>query len=149
MRAHFECSSTDYEISVWQLTEYLFNNLRQGLPEVKPEQKVIKPKIIPTEGNDWNVISLLKWCLFSDGRLDRPDTIYARIKKQNSLEDVRAALERRSQILLPYEMSQNMRWQITALGSNVVKSVLESPGLLEFFEKELQPVDLCDLLKGK
>jgi hypothetical protein len=84
----------------------------------------------------------------SDGPLDSVDTIRARIEQEGTIQSLCQALERRSQRLLKHcpELSKNAAWQITALGPTIVNVIIDTIDMLQFFEKELQPIDICALL---
>jgi hypothetical protein len=141
MQVYFEHSASDHEIGLSQLTIDIYNNLRNGLPDV-----VVAPK--PTIEGDWRLIASMRWCMRSDGAVDRIESLRARISQEGSALALRAALERRSQHLLQIcpALSKNAAWQITAMGPAILNVILDTVDMLEFFEKELQPIDLCELL---
>ena len=84
----------------------------------------------------------------SDGPLDSVDIIRARIEQEGTIQSLCQALERRSRRLLQHcpELSKNAAWQITALGPTIVNVIIDTIDMLQFFEKELQPIDICVLL---
>ena len=141
MQVYFDHSQSDHEIGLSQLTIGIYNTLRKGLPEV-----VVAPK--PTTESDWRLILSMRWCMRSDGSVDRVEGLRARIDQDGSAPAMCAALERRSQQLLQLcpSLSKNAAWQITALGPTILSVILDTVDMLEFFEKELQPIDLCKLL---
>jgi len=141
MQAYFDYAASDYEIGLSQLTIDIYNNLRNGLPDV-----VVAPK--PTIEGDWRLILSMRWCMRSDGAVDRIESLRARISHEGSVLAMCAALERRSQHLLQIcpSLSKNAAWQITALGPVILSVIIDTVEMLEFFEKELQPIDLCELL---
>jgi hypothetical protein len=142
MHARFDCANSDHEISLPQLTIDIFRSLRKGLPEVA----VAAPE--PSAERDWRRIASMRWCMLSDGPLDNVDTIRARIEQEGSVQSLSQALERRSRRLLQVcpDLSKNAAWQITALGPTIVKVIIDTIDMLQFFEKELQPIDICALL---
>jgi len=141
MQVYFEHTASDHEIGLSQLTIDIYNNLRNGLPDIVVASK-------PTAEEDWRLISSMRWCMRSDGAVDRIESLRARISQEGSVSALRAALERRSQHLLHIcpTLSKNAAWQITAMGSAILNVIFDTVEMLEFFEKELQPIDLCELL---
>ena len=142
MHARFDCASSDHEIGLPQLTIEIFRSLRNGLPEVA----VAAPELLAER--DWRHIASMGWCMQSDGPLDSDDVIRARIEQEGSIQSLCRALERRSLRLRLHctGISKNAAWQITALGSVIVEVIIDTVGMLQFFEKEMQPIDICALL---
>lgn len=95
--------------------------------------------------SDWVCIQALQWRLQSEGPLDRADVIAARVLEVGGSARVRAALERCAAPLAQYAPPATT-WQIAALGEKAVAAVIEAPELLDFLEKELQPLDIVNLL---
>ena len=143
MQPRFDCAGSDYEIGLPQLTIEIFRNLRSGLPEVA----AAPPE--PSAERDWRRIAAIGWCMRSDGPPGSVDAIRARAGREGSLPSLCQALERRSQRLLQHcpELTKNAAWQITALGPTIVNVIIETTDMLQFFEKELQPIDICACLR--
>ena len=118
-----------------RITRALFTNLRAGYETAIASE----PK------SDWVCIQALQWRLQSEGPLDSVDSIMERLVQVGGAARVREALERCAAPLEQYTSSATA-WQIAALGEKAVAAVLESPPLLEFLEKEIQPIDIVNLL---
>jgi hypothetical protein len=136
MEFHFRVRDGGCLISRSRITRALFSNLRTGY----------ETEIASDPTSDWICIQALQWRLRSEGPLDSMDSIMERLLEFGGTARVRAALERCAAPLERYTGAATA-WQIAALGEKAVAAALESPPLIEFLEKELQPVDIIELLK--
>lgn len=127
-------------ISFMRLCENLYKALHKGLPA--------GPPALPPSTADWRLIGTLRWCLRTDGPAPPLEIIRRNAEASSGVLAVRVALERRARILqLAYpQLSRNAAWQLTALGQDTVRAIVDTPDMLEFFEKEVQPIDLCEAL---
>ena len=136
MEFHFRARDGGCLISRSRVTRALFADLRAGYEtEISSDPK-----------SDWVCIQALQWRLHSEGPLDNIDSIMERLRQVGGAARVREALVRCAAPLEQYT-SAAIAWQIAALGEKAVTAVLESPPLLEFLEKEIQPIDIVDMLK--
>lgn len=92
--------------------------------------------------NNWDCVRLLDWKLRSDGPVDQ-ERCRAQIGIVGAAR-MRAALQQCA-LQVP-TTDQNLAWQIAALGAETCQAVAETPTLLEYFVRELQPFDIETLL---
>ena len=102
----------------------------------------------------WAQISQLRWVIISDRPIDvmGVTTLLADLAIDGQLEAVRLAFRRAIDALINAyptlaRADRPTLAQLVALGRDMAISSGDSPDLFEFIKKELQPVDLADMLR--
>jgi len=143
---YFPKPVSGYTISRDYLASALFCTLREH-SNVNLEKKE-KPPAITSAAADWMLIAKLQWRMRSDGPIESVDRLRFRISHEmGGAQRVKNAIERRAAALMNIPGCQiNLAWQAVALGQDIVNAIIDSPQFMEFIEKEMQPVDIIDML---
>ena len=145
-----------YMISMTQLALDLFMALRQEFPEPAGSTPGSAPDpaanpAAPSTLDHARIVRLLNWRLVGDGPVDPLEKIARRLAAHGGTLRARQVLEHLAAPLLAmpqlidFPGAKNIAWQLAAMGSLTVQSVLSDPQLLAFYSAELQPVDITQI----
>ena len=130
-----------FMISRDYLSSALFCTLREHSVNEKKEAAV-------SPAADWALIAKLQWRMLSDGPIESLERLRYRISHEmGGNQRVKNAIERRAVVLMNIPGCQtNLAWQAVALGQDIVNAIVDSPPFMEFIEKEMQPIDIIEVL---